>query len=983
MTARVKVFAGPVGGGKTDRLLSNYREALASQPPGSALWLAPTHRAAEEVTARLLEQDLDCCLQPGVKTFSRFAEEVVLSSAELVRPVNRLMKRRLIARLIQRLHNEDKLQHFGSIAHTNGLLDLITEMITELKRLEIWPEDWEEAWDRLGGMRTKDRELWLIYHEYQEILNRRQLYDLEGVYWLARRSLQEESSSRSRRPRLIVVDGFSDFTRTHLKILRLLNQGGAELQVSLLVDFEPGREELFAKTQGVLKQLETLFPDQIDVERMPRPVESEWPALAHLEQELFKNPRLHRESPSADRIELIEASRELDELTWIARRIKGLLIDGDPASGGPVPPGEIAVVFRSLSSAADLVRETFAEMGIPHAVDLGQTLDASPALTRLVGWLQVALDDWPLRSLLAMITSNYFQPDWQGGSSREAALSAERVLHHLGVPRGRNALLRRVERLIEREGRRVAAEESQSGEVSEHNRRLLRDAETSLALFQEVVRLFALLPRRATYQEWSHALAKLADESGATRAMEAASDATAEFGQVNRQAWLQLRIGLASLAQLDEYLGEEPTQLSLGEFVAQLSDMIRNEQLETQEDVAGRVRVMSATAARGLRIPYLFCAGLSEESFPRPDRQDRVYTESETRELNEAGLDLAHRRQRNQEEMLLFLETLTAASKRLWLSFPGLDEKAQPLLPSPYLLEVELACRPRLERTVVQDLRPIPDDPRDANTQPVSAAGWRTAAVAEALRNGKQPLRWLVGYGRTPSHALCWNNILAGLRLTGDRMRREGFGRYEGMLLGDAARGRLADAFADTIWSPAALETFMMCPFRFFSQRVLRLEAPEDLDLATDYAGRGSLIHDALARMHRRINEEAKEPITPCDYERETLQSYFEEAVEQSIVRPDRDDALASALLELERRRMTEWETLYLDQHQSYDASKDSSAAGIRPAYFEVAFGLSREEELPADHQLSTVEPLVLSRADEQVKIGGRIDRVDVGEIGG
>src|SRR5207244_3595442 len=40
------VIVGPAGSGKTERLLTAYRRALAADDPGCGLWLAPTRRAA-------------------------------------------------------------------------------------------------------------------------------------------------------------------------------------------------------------------------------------------------------------------------------------------------------------------------------------------------------------------------------------------------------------------------------------------------------------------------------------------------------------------------------------------------------------------------------------------------------------------------------------------------------------------------------------------------------------------------------------------------------------------------------------------------------------------------------------------------------------------------------------------------------------------------------------------------------------------------
>ena len=143
-------------------------------------------------------------------------------------------------------------------------------------------------------------------------------------------------------------------------------------------------------------------------------------------------------------------------------------------------------------------------------------------------------------------------------------------------------------------------------------------------------------------------------------------------------------------------------------------------------DESGYVRVLSASSVRSLRIPYVFLAGLSEKVFPPPDREDRLYSEAEYVRLIDAGLPFAARTDRTRDEMLLFYEAITRATKRLYLSYPALDESAQPLLPSPFLREVEQAFddegergerrgergdgEGRIPRTQRLDLSPIPSE---------------------------------------------------------------------------------------------------------------------------------------------------------------------------------------------------------------------------------------------------------------------------------
>ena len=161
--------------------------------------------------------------------------------------------------------------------------------------------------------------------------------------------------------------------------------------------------------------------------------------------------------------------------------------------------------------------------------------------------------------------------------------------------------------------------------------------------------------------------------------------------------------------------------------------------------------MLSAASARHLRIPYLFLAGLSEKSFPAADRADGVYSEAENQRFIEAGLPLPSRSDRQTDEMLLFYETITAATRRLYLSYPAIDDSGEPLTPSPYLKEVEqpFGHGTPIPRFAQIDLSPVPDEDGLC-----SSDAFRIRAVAEAMQ-GKADLLagWEQGAGSHPRGA--------------------------------------------------------------------------------------------------------------------------------------------------------------------------------------------------------------------------------------
>ena len=308
--ARVTVHTGPAGSGKTAKLLARYRQALAQQPPGSVLWLAPTQRAVQELRNRLLNRELAGASSPNIVTFGQFAEAILARSERPMRLLGHWAKRQLVARLLAQATAEKQLSYFLPIADRPGLADLCTQFISELKRLEIWPEELEKAC-RKRGLQQKDRELLQLYKTYQDELNAHDLYDAEGRFWSARDQLQKNASPPYDRLQLIVVDGFADFTRTEHEILTILAERTAEMHITLPLEPGDARTDLFAKPRQTLDRLRKLG---VIEEAMPRPAKPAWPALVHIELELFKNPKHVRKASDSTGIELRVAARPLGEI---------------------------------------------------------------------------------------------------------------------------------------------------------------------------------------------------------------------------------------------------------------------------------------------------------------------------------------------------------------------------------------------------------------------------------------------------------------------------------------------------------------------------------------------------------------------------------------------------------------------------------------------------------------------------------------------
>ncbi len=320
-------------------------------------------------------------------------------------------------------------------------------------------------------------------------------------------------------------------------------------------------------------------------------------------------------------------------------------------------------------------------------------------------------------------------------------------------------------------------------------------------------------------------LVRLADELGLLRAI--ADDCGAPLAKFDSVAWQRLLDGLSASQRLETQLDGRPAPFSLGELIARLDEIAGATDMPPPNDDVGRVRVLSAASVRTLDVPYLFVAGLSEKAFPAPFGEHHLYSAAECRAMNDAGLRFIERQEWTCQEMLLFYEVVTRATRRLTLSYPALDEKAQPLSPSPYLLELERLFAARaIARHDEPSLSPVVRDKppacvRDLRVTGVALALLGDGKLAAGLWNcGAAVMAAPAGGMPTPQVA----SLFAALRMTGQRAKRDKFGAFEGVLLSEAAQRRLAERFDNEhCWSTSRLERFAYCPFKFFSERVLGL----------------------------------------------------------------------------------------------------------------------------------------------------------------
>jgi ATP-dependent helicase/DNAse subunit B len=1041
MACQIQALLGPARSGKTSRLFKRYAEKLATdmarRRPGRATWIAPNRYAVENVKSSLLSRLSDGCFSPQVLTFEEFSELVLAASPTPVRHISVLQKRLVLRQIVRRMASAGELPYLQSVAATPGLIDAIAAQISELKRLEIWPEEFHaSASARRGSPKSarrgspdpaeipdrrspkgrdlwadgkpsvsvrgsvgrpateqKDQELARIYAEYQEVLTRSHLYDAEGRFWSARTLLAEGCRDSIKRLELVVVDGFTDLTRPQHEMLQSLAEEVDEIVVSVPVDFEepggcPVRRDLFSKSIGMLEELKRRHLDvrvvasrELRVER-PEPdkgqgVKRQEPErgvrlstldsrLLSFSDRLFRPPQGAMPAAYTGDVEFWEAVSPLREIQGIARDIKERFL------AGRLRAEDVLVVYRSLREVAPLVEETFAEYRIPAFVDVRRPLQGVPFVRNLQLLFRLDQGDWEYDDVLAAIRNRSIRwPELAGrrdAESRGIRIVAERHVRRLQIPGGRAALLGQL--------RRAAGGEGDRNDENSEIQAAAKGLEALAAFFDG-------LPRAATPAEWASVVQSLVPLCGGAGDT---SGTFESFATADSQACRQIVETLYGLRKLEERIGTASRALTRTEFGELLADVAAHESLPQSLDTTGRVRVLSAISARGAEASHVYFAGLTEHAMPANAGAQGYYSPRDTARLIRNGLPLVSPQRRYEEEILLFYEIITRARERLVLSFAALDEKAQPVLPSPFLEEARrvagvgvdgLETNPTVKVLRRLDLRPV-----DRDARPLCVREFRTRAVCDAVVDGGSPERlqtFVAAGGEGDAGAA----LLDGLSIVAARAERDAFGPAEGLFASEKAARALARQFGPLHpWSPTALEGFALCPFRFLMARVLEIEPLDDLELATDYRRRGGLVHQCLVELYQRLAR-VESVFLSSHVDAAQVKAGMLAFIEAQIARLE-GGGYADALEAIDLEQVRNFsETLHLQQ-QCYDGWNGAWDGPPWPVHFEVRFGPARGGvQKEGEDPLSTDDPFTLDLGDEQIKLTGRVDRIDVGTVRG
>ncbi len=603
---------------------------------------------------------------------------------------------------------------------------------------------------------------------------------------------------------------------------------------------------------------------------------------------------------------------------------------------------DIAVVFPDLHGGDyGLIEEVFSEFAIPWNAAVSPRLSQAPVIQFLAGITGLAAHGYAREDMVRIVGSPYFRNiSVAGETSRMSAADVDLVSRYAGIDGPHPDWEKQLDRL-----HAVMQDPERAKNYPGISVRTVERVQEGIGtLTRDLNHLSGKKNLRNHVRDFQNFL-----ESWKIPYLYAAPDEPTRDREI--QAYQKFSSRLEALATAAWIPADEPIDAQeFSRFVAAIAE----ERDESGLLDSNGVTVIGHKECQHIRFPVVFIGGLIEGTFPRLTTRLPFTNALENKRMGTRTLSEILR-----EEQYYFIAALLAGQNAVYVSAPRADGE-KPLLTSAFFERVRLRTGDR----------PWPD-----SSGIVPPASRRTAAVR-------------AGAGIRDEDACAAVDLIPesfGINDLVERINMERFYRmgacdsfYDGIISGnESIQADLAGRYGpDHVYSPTSLETYANCPFAYFLNRVIYLEALPEVEPNLSPGDRGTAIHNVLSTFYREWRASGQTRVSLASLADAT----------ELILR------LAQAELDSFSFQSPLWDATRIlmlgDTHtgpgyfERFLASETEEAdSPLVPSRFEFSFGMGTDA---SDDPASSPAPVELVSPDGKgrIFIRGRIDRIDLAPNG-
>ncbi|MCY4538757.1 MAG: PD-(D/E)XK nuclease family protein [Chloroflexi bacterium] len=841
----------PVGVDKTGTVVDGLLDAVhVRRRTLPKVWVLTANRRQEmNFRGRLADQgDAESTIF-NIEYFSFYTlnERLLNLAAKPARKITGHTQLAMLRSLTSRLNADGELRYFDRIANTQGFIEIVADLINELKQNGVDVEQFA-----LAAGSDKDRDIAAIYRLYQKTLIDSELVDVEGEGWLALATLRQKRDMVTDVD-LVIVDGFDQYTPVQARLLAELAHAAPRVDITLTT--LPGEAGMFSRrselTRSRLEDAHREAGSSLKISTLPAQSSDRHADLAQLGGVIFQASPA---SSGGEALRMIAMPSEAEETKAVLRAVKEQLLKGARAD-------DIMIALRDWDRYAAYFRSGQDEYELPLLLHNQPLLHTIPVIAVLIDLLDLA-PHFRRADLLDVLRSPYI----------DSGLSAEDIDLLDRISRAQLFLRGAQEHWIDMI--KLAAEhpwiddEETVGATGERAERLAR----KLARFMvgitppasaDINHYVGWLDRLIGQEYYFEDQAPDVKEPFSLEISERITDGlrpSDAIAQRDNEALGSLNNILHDLLIsgqiLDSGLGA-PSEIEWTRFWSDLKYALQNTSGRSANAARdGRVLVTTATEARGLPHEHLYIMGLAEGLFPAETPEDPIYLDSEREHLQSKGIQLSTQAERV-DDRGLFVELISLPRQSLTFSRPSFKDGKIWL--ESYLWRSVMQAFPNspIETSAIGHVVPLNKAASGAelllamaDQLPIDQA----AGAEHVLTAGT----WLEGQ---PEQARLWRHVRRGQRVELGRLSTNPYDQYSGRISRPILRSETKKRLGPSrIWSASQLKDYGLCGFRFFAKRLLKLDDLKEPETGYDLLQLGLLNHSILEETYFEFGDLAIKP---------------------------------------------------------------------------------------------------------------------------
>ena len=909
------LILGPSGSGKSTLLLQRLKQN--AQEGRRSIFLVPEQftSSTEGALYRLLGDTLSGYVESY--SFTSLAETLLRRYGGAAVPtLTEAGRAVLVRRALDSLL--DKVVYYSRQRQSAAFCEKAAQTIDELKSAGVTPDALAAYAGAPGADHDKLGELALIYGAYESLLAGTGMDPGDRVELAAKQLDADFFAGRG-----VYIDEFDTFNASKRAMLAAMLPV-ADVTVTLCCDGlqdQTGGMGLFAGAKRVAAQLRQMAERagvSCHTELLARdPRHEQAPALAELSL-LLADPTYTPQcavDPAAPALVQYAADSRQEEAKAVAAAVRVCARKG-------IPYRRMAVICRDAATYLPALRYEFRLAGIPLFCDEPTTPENTAPARAVQAALELLRSGINTASILRLVKTGLVNLD----AETQCALENYAYTWTLSAADWRSSFTRSAG------GYNARGDEQEARELAQ--------AEEARAFLMPRIQRFVQGAKGADVPTLTRRIYGFLESLGAPDALDALAKQLQEQGELPAadEAVREWNLVMDLLDQMVRLVGADGNTLSAADYADLFTLLLRTSDMGHIPQSLDSVQFTTAGRMRLPEIDACFVLGLAEGEFPQTPGDSGLLTHADRDAMIAQGAELPDCfENRVIREQVCFYKALTAARNFVWMSWPGgaagLPVSAA-LVPVLELLEVPKAS------LAPQDLASTPAAALDLLGSLWQQDNARRTAVQAALEKMED----------TPDAA-------------------PGFAAIQRAARREPAAVKDLDALEELLGpgirvSPTRFERYVVCPFGYFMEYVLRAKTRQKAELAPNISG--TLTHWVLEQALSRDGEGflQLDAAGISDLVDTLVREYVEANLPGSSVRMEyligRIAANLKSLLAFLQR--------------------DLQQSGYSPVAFELRID---DRPDPDDPDAPRIPPVELTdRQGHTVRIVGAVDRVDAMKLG-